>query len=115
MTSKEALGNLRFNVSMSQDIDYKEANNECDIIEKDLDKLGQLEDIEEELGIDLVKLLSAKSIFVDEKSVFYNFKISVIEQCVYVSVDDCDDTKLSFDDYGKTWAFTKEEIKNDRI
>lgn len=74
-----------------------------------INKLGALEDIEEDLGIDLVKLLSAKSIFVDEKSVFYDFKISVIEQCVYVSVDDCDDTKLSFDDYGKYWTFTKEE------
>lgn len=39
MTSKEALSNLRWNVSMSQDIDYKESNNCCDIIEKDLEIL----------------------------------------------------------------------------
>ena len=39
MTSKEALQNLRFDVSMSQDINYIEANNECDIIEKDLEVL----------------------------------------------------------------------------
>jgi len=74
-------------------------------------KLTMLENIEEEFGFELIRLIDAQSIFVDEKSVFYNFKISVIEQCVYVSVDDCDDTKLSFVDYGKTWAFTKEELK----
>lgn len=43
MTSKEALSNLRWNVSMSQDIDYKESNNCCDIIEKDLEILEKLE------------------------------------------------------------------------
>ena len=78
---------------------------------KAIDKLGLLEDIEEEFGFELIRLINAKSIFVDDNSIFYNFKISFIEQCVYVSVDDCDDTKLAFDDYGKTWAFTKEEIK----
>ena len=39
MTSKEALSNLRWNVSMSQDIDYKESNDYCDTIEKDLEVL----------------------------------------------------------------------------
>lgn len=41
MTSKglEALDGLRFDVSMSQDINYKEANKECDIIEKELKAL----------------------------------------------------------------------------
>jgi len=74
-------------------------------------KLTMLENVEEEFGFELIRLIDAQSIFVDENSVFYDFKISVIEQCVYVSVDDCDDTKLSFVDYGKTWAFTKEELK----
>ena len=78
-------------------------------------KLTMLENVEEEFGFELIRLINAKSIFVDEKSVFYDFKISVIEQIVYVSVDDYDDTELLFDDYGKTWAFTKEELKNDRV
>ena len=81
-------------------------------------KLYMLENIEEDFGFELIRLIDAKSIFVDEKyglvSVFDNFRISVIEQCLYVSVDDCDDTGLSFDDYGKTWAFTKEELKNEK-
>ena len=80
-------------------------------VQRATQKLGLLEDIEEDFGIDLVKLLSAKSIFVDEKSVFYDFNISVIEQCVYLSIDDCDYTELPFDEYGKTWAFTKGRIK----
>jgi len=60
MTSKEALSNLRWNVSMSQDIDYKESNNCCDIIEKDLVILEKHKQIEKELGIDLITLFSQK-------------------------------------------------------
>ena len=76
--------------------------------------MKRLEDIEEDLGIDLVKLISANTIFVDEGSdilvVYDYFKISFVEQCVYVSVDDCDDMELPFFDYGKTWALTKDEL-----
>ena len=42
MTSKEALQDLRFNVSMSQDLNYKENNDLCDIIEKELKVLDIL-------------------------------------------------------------------------
>lgn len=38
----KALDALRFDVSMSQDINYKEANKECDIIEKELNALEML-------------------------------------------------------------------------
>lgn len=39
MTSKKALDNLRFDVLMLHNIDYIRTNNECDIIEKDLEVL----------------------------------------------------------------------------
>jgi len=44
MTSLEVLDRLRFDVSVSQsfDIDYIEANNECDIIKKDLEILEEI-------------------------------------------------------------------------
>ena len=80
------------------------------------DKLGLLEDIEEDLGIDLVKLLSAKEIY------FYQYDEPIKDFCIdfnkktisdYFKADI--DSTFSFDDYGKYWAFTKEEIKNDRV
>lgn len=37
--SLQALQDLRYDVSISQDINYKEANKKCDIIEKDLEVL----------------------------------------------------------------------------
>lgn len=40
----EALDGLRFDVSMSKDINYLEANKECDIIEKELKALEILKD-----------------------------------------------------------------------
>lgn len=38
----DALQDLRYDVSMSQDINYKIANEECDIIEKELKKPQEL-------------------------------------------------------------------------
>ena len=41
----DALQDLRYDVSMSQDINYKIANEECDIIEKELKALVVLKDL----------------------------------------------------------------------
>lgn len=113
MTSKKALGDLRFDASMSH-IDYKEANKKCDIIEKDLDKLFKLEDIEKELGVDLVKLLSAKSIFVVECDEIYESQTPFVD-CVNKQILLAHYTTIAedydFKDYGKTWAFTREELE----
>ena len=85
-------------------------------VQKATQKLGLLEDIEEDLGIDLVKLLSAKEIY------FYQYDEPIKDFCIdfnkktisdYFKADI--DSTFSFDDYGKYWAFTKEEIKNDRV
>lgn len=86
------------------------------------EKLCQLEDIEDELGIDLItlfKILKRKRIYrVNE----YDKKIQQM-----VMYGECDLTgilvyekgfeysecvqHLSYKDYGKTWALTKEELK----
>lgn len=98
--------------------DYDYATNELGFSISDsqqiLDKLGQLEDIEEELGIDLIILLTAilktGAYFKTLGHCYIGFDL--IEQ------DSKDDWYLDmtngvyyFKDYGKTWALTKEELK----
>ena len=78
-----------------------------------IQKLGQLEDIEDELGIDLIIFLKAilnVLVYVKDKN--------KIEKCC-IALDKGYDGKLYFcsdkctyyvKDYGKTWALTKEEL-----
>ena len=85
-------------------------------------KLGQLEDIEEELGIDLITLFKAskQGIFVKEQNT--NEKEVDFEEITL----DLDNKLLLFrhprkeigkgrvlSHYGKTWALTREELEND--
>ena len=84
-------------------------------------KLGRLEDIEEELGIDLiafVKLNKTCKIYDKEEEGFMDFDYIDIENKCLVCVDDFDemsggylDFYYYFKDYGKTWALTKEELE----
>lgn len=89
-----------------------------------IDKLGQLEDIEEELGIDLITLFKAlKNGFwsIDKKNHIYKMKPTEGNggaMSFYASYD-CiikenayDEQYFLLKDYGKTWALTKEELKN---
>ena len=90
-----------------------------DIFNAEYIKLAVLEDIEEEIGIDLITLYKSfkediwikfnnKIMFVpyDKKAfLFYEGNIHCYplnEQCGYT---------VSIDDYGKTWALTKEELE----
>ena len=79
-----------------------------------IEKLGQLEDIEEELGIDLITLFKAlkngiwiqdlMSLGIQSVSIHYSE-----EEGIYLYnyfFENCYD----FKDYGKTWALTKEEL-----
>lgn len=88
-----------------------------------INKLGQLEDIEEELGIDLAKFF--KLIKSDE---LYVFDYETKDFCLCRNFNLCSGMSFSlyceytthegspaFDfyklkDYGKTWALTKEEL-----
>ena len=88
-----------------------------------IQKLGQLEDIEEELGIDLITLFKAQKENVWElvfdgydengKSIY---KPRKNQHDIYI---DLKQKALvgkwigyEFKDYGKTWALTKEELEN---
>ena len=75
-------------------------------------KLGKLEDMEEELGIDLIKLLRATVVYTKWHDYGMDFYISTSDNSIYVSEDDCCDTQYLFSEYGKTWAFTREELEN---
>ncbi len=83
------------------------------------DKLGQLEDFEEELGIDLITLLKA----LDQEDVYVKLPNGRIDKCSFI-VEKIADNVFGFSypihedwiyyylkDYGKTWALTKEELK----
>lgn len=101
-----------------------------------VDKLGKLEDIEDELGIDLITLFKALKdgfyikyngeiihIFPD-KHITINFWYKIIN--VFIppkffidckkganNLSETIDEEYWFKDYGKTWALTKEELEND--
>ena len=93
-------------------------------------KLGQLENIEEELGIDLKvfhKLMDIlycnepgepNSLYVKDKDMIVQVGILEIDYCkkkiiFYKDSSYNDDYIYNFFQYGKTWALTKEELKNE--
>jgi hypothetical protein len=78
-----------------------------------VEKLGKLEDIEEELGIPLEVLFKAlkEGVWVKEDMWNNNYKIInsgyvINEYCIYNN-----DFARSTKDYGETWALTKEELE----
>jgi hypothetical protein len=81
-------------------------------------KLSDLEDIEEELGIDLVTLFKAlkNGVYVKTKEgVSKHFTVHLMKwqqtstYCFYYRPY----SHIWLKDYGKTWALTKEELEND--
>ena len=72
-----------------------------------MNKLGQLEDIEEELGIDLVTLINAL------KNGIYGKIGNKIEHILAPHLSwYCQEIYIfKIKDYGKTWALTKEELE----
>ncbi len=83
-----------------------------------IDKLGAREDIEDELGIDLVTLKTAQKGFYSKyfDSYVKPIRIVIFEEATrpYIEVHHNKMTKLIFiDEYGKTWALTKEELEEE--
>ena len=93
-------------------------------------KLELLENIEEELGIDLITLFKAlifgiwtnqEQWYGDEKQGkirFFQVRLLLEENaigCIHNSMWKGEEVirTLYFKDYGKTWALTKEELEND--
>ena len=90
-------------------------------------KLGQLEDIEDELGIDLITLFKAlKSgvyrwridVYGDydksfNKKVFQDVELDISSKKLYhiSEISGTPTWELKLKDYGKTWSLTKEELE----
>ena len=104
------------NISKTED-EYIEKENQM------VQKFGQLEDVEEELGIDLikfVKVLKAPEIYVKSRNeilevphcdICWDIEVNKIS---IVLEEDKNHTLYSIyhlKDYGKTWALTKEELE----
>lgn len=131
LTNKECYGYEDFVFSLRNKlITTSEINNSI------YKKLKSLEDIEEELGIDLITLFKALKdgfyikyngeiihIFPD-KHITINFWYKIIN--VFIppkffidckkganNLSETIDEEYWFKDYGKTWALTKEELEND--
>lgn len=83
------------------------------------EKLCQLEDIEEEFGIDLVTFVRAftDGIYACPVSLYSESFIPMYdneEKCFYDEFQDMGahwTNKYYFNEYGKTWALTKEELE----
>lgn len=103
--------------------DLRGESNICFVIEK----LGQLEDIEDELGIDLIKLLNAEKVYyMTRKSAFgkleideaHELIINLSRRTIEYYEDEYDDftCELNIKNYGKNnvcdgRAFTREELE----
>ena len=101
--------------------EYQQAEMDC------INKLGQLEDIEEELGIDLITLFKAlkgriysihpkmRKICLIIFHVFYYCGNQWVIGCHSMEwnaeENSCDNWDCFLKDYGKTWALTREEIE----
>lgn len=89
-------------------------NNKYELIENAIDKLGELENIEDDLSIDLITLHKCfKSTKFYVKNLFNeiievksdNVRFDIGNGYVYFGTD-----YFPLSSYGKTWALTKEEL-----
>ena len=90
-----------------------------------VNKLGKLEDIEEELGIDLeilYKALKSESIWVKKHIGAGKFRIvevnirglNINKYTNEITIRDENNSLHILNGYGKTWALTREELENDK-
>ena len=99
------------------EIGYREKDNDYSI-KVSIQKLGQLEDIEQELGIPLEVLFKAlkEGIYWDYKHrepEDVSFRLCYKELIVrYSCFGETDYEYLELKDYGFTWALTREELEN---
>lgn len=77
-------------------------------------KLVQLENIEEELGVELTTLFKAlrDGVFINEDGSVYKDYIKSIEHWpdCWGFITNEEDIEVFFEDYGVTWALTIEEL-----
>ena len=88
-------------------------------------KLGKLEDIEDELGIDLeilYKVLKSESIWIKKHIGAGKFRIvevnirglNINKYTNEITIRDENNSLHILNGYGKMWAFTREELENDK-
>lgn len=115
LTTKYLQSDNYFADAISEDATEEERNKYNYSIIK---KLGQLEDIEDELEIDLITLF--KALTKDFVYIYHNEELTKCEQapcllcfdgdyCLEYHFDN-DIEQVYLKDYGKTWALTKEEL-----
>ena len=83
-----------------------------------VDKLGKLEDIEEELGIDFITLIKIlkDDVYINDGGIvgeigkIYKEQVKSIEHWPVWSFTAGDNVEYAFRDRGKTWALDKEEF-----
>ena len=128
MTGKEALEELKFQVgsitAYTHDLQattFKVRDSGLfEIIEKDLNEYEQHKDFEKDLGIDLITLVKAFIYGVYSKHEKYKIDDVMLGKCddeyfLYVKEKIGTYRMIGYiKDYGKTWALTKEELKNER-
>ena len=121
LTKKEKLPNVPCYVEVQEE-NYKAKNKKASI-----NKLGKLEDIEEELGMELkVYHQIMNMLYCGESNILYVKDKDTIVQVSILEIDYCkkkiifykdssysDDYVYGFAQYGKTFALTREELEND--
>ena len=88
--------------------------------EQIINKLGKLEDIEDELGINLITLFKAmKEGFIDDKANHYepfSFSIDLESSCIREACEEYGEGVVFYlSDYGKTWALDKEDFNDNHF
>lgn len=95
--------------------------NEREKVQVAIEKLAKLEDLEDELGIDLITLYKVLKggFYVKTKDINEGFislvkakdirEINIIIESITFNAFDI----VFFEDYGKTWALTKEELEEE--
>ena len=93
-----------------------------------VDKLGKLEDIEEQLGVDLITLFNIAQQLNTKKEIWFknwddeidasyrdesDYYIIDLKHKAFVKIAYEPLDYFYFKDYGKTWALTKEELEDD--
>ncbi len=108
---------IRFDLGNLQQVDIKAMN-----------KLGKLEDIEEELKVDLIALFAVYNKLCEQKFVYFKIDGEIKKHYPFgdsfvidfknkeiIGIEYEPDIWLSFKDYGIIWALNREELEeNDR-
>lgn len=116
LTTKES-GEYRLILPEHPDGDISNFNTELEkALDQGIDKLGQLEDFEEEFGIDLIILLKALTqgiYWIGKEGKQSDIEIGDGHLKIHFNNGYMRDgwAVVYFEDYGKTWALTAEELK----